>query len=147
MKRWGWLFVLVLMIVTVGCANRGRGVSYTEPISVICLENNPMVTVPGFERDLENQLISRGIRADIIAQYSECPHPLMLRYEARRSMGVVTRVTLDLYENKEKLAFVVWDSGRGAAPPKISDEIYSTVEYWQLAEALGGLFGDFDIQK
>jgi hypothetical protein len=146
-KRWGWLFVLALTIVTVGCANRGRGVSYGEPISVICVENNPRVTVPGFEHDLENQLLARGIRAEIIAQYSECPQSLMLRYSAWRSMGNVTRVTLDLYENKEKVAFIDWNGGRGAQPPKIPTEVYYTVEYWQLAEALAGLFGDFEIQK
>jgi hypothetical protein len=45
--------ILILLVFTIGCASRGRGTAYQEPISLMCVENNPKVTVPGFERDLE----------------------------------------------------------------------------------------------
>ncbi len=133
----------VLLIVTSSCASRDRGSAYQEPIAVMCIENNPAVIIPGFAQDLENQLISRGIRVNIIEQYSECSNPFVLKYVAQRSMGTVTFITLDLYQNKNKVAYIDWDAGRGMSPMKISIEVKRSVKYWQLAEALGALFGDF----
>ena len=147
MKRWIWLYPLIFSLILFGCGHRGKGVAYHGPIKVMCLENNPRVTVPGFERDLENLLFARGIRPEIIAQYSECLHPLMLRYVARRSMGAVSLITLDLYENKEKVAYVEWKSRASAGLPNIPTDPYYPAEFWQLAEALAGLLGDIPIEE
>jgi hypothetical protein len=139
----------IAALFVAGCVNRGVGIAYRDPIDVICIENNPAVTAPDFEHDLEHQLFLRGINAKVIAQYSKCPELLTLRYSARRSgfERMVTLVTLDVYKNEEKVAFIDWNSRRGfGGLPKVPWELMKSVKYPQLAEALAALFGEIEIK-
>lgn len=108
--------------------------------------DNPKVTIPDFLEDLVSQLENRDLRAIVVPSLNDCSVPTALTYIAFRSMGVVTKVKVALYENGERVAHIDWDGGRSPMPPKISNDTYQSVEYWQTAETLSGLFSEIEIE-
>lgn len=139
--------LLLIVSLLVGCAGiRGYGKATENHITELCVVHNPRVTVPLFEEDLVKQLNNRNIIAHVIAEDEETSTPYLLRYSARRSMGVVSKITLSLHQNNHVIANINWDAGRSPLPPKISTETFKSVKFWQLAEALAGLFGEIDIK-
>ncbi|MEZ8069429.1 hypothetical protein [Vibrio sp. FF145] len=141
------IFSLVAILVTTGCSGiRGYGESHRATYSDICVVENEKVTVPDFEEDLVSQLEDRKLKVRVVEERSQCKSPAYLTYTAFRSMGIVSKVKLSLYEEGIKVAYIDWDSGRSPMPPKISEKTYKTVEFWQTAEALAGLFGEIQIE-
>ena len=142
-------FVCVILagILVAGCSStRGMGRPYLGEISHLCVLENYRVTVPNFQLDLERQLASRHIEVDVVSRRSQCEHPYGLEYVARRSYGIVALVELDLYRRGKRIGYVDWDANRGAALSDLPKSTLKSVEYWQLAEALSGLFGEIRLK-
>lgn len=141
------IFIFVIIFQLVGCAGiRGRGESTDRNSLEICVVNNPRVTVPQFEIDLIGQLETRGHVVESADARPKCNYHYILTYSALRSTGVVSKINLSLYEAERRIAYIDWDAGRSPMPPKISNDVFYSVEYWQLAEALAGLFGEVSIR-
>lgn len=146
LKLLRFLCITIILFIT-GCAGiRGYGESERINYSDVCVIENAKVTVPLFEQDLVTQLENRQLKVKVVEDKSQCELPMALTYTALRSMGVVTKIKLSLYENDLKVAYIDWDAGRSPMPAKISDKTFNTVEFWQTAEALAGLFGEIQIK-
>ena len=142
-----FIFFLIASLLT-GCAAgiRGSGQPTHLKITKLSVLHNSRVTIPSFEKDLVDQLEQRNIKADIILSVENSVNPYVLEYSARRSTGMVSTVKFNLYKNNILIGHILWKAGRSPKPIAISDETYKSVEYWQTAEALAGLFGEITIE-
>ena len=140
------LCALVICLLA-GCSGiRAYGHATDIEFGELCVVENPKVTVPLFEEDLVSQLEDRHLIVTVVRTREDCQVPYTLTYSALRSVGVVTKIRLSLYENEERIAYIDWDSGRSPMPPKIPDSTFKAVEFWQTAEALAALFGEIEVK-